>query len=140
MTVNPSNLSFPEEGGAQTIQVSANYAWTASASGSGFKVSPTSGEGVGTVTVTVNTLRPEVCARLTPWAEGAGEGESGELIRRQLEGVARCAALGMTVNTAVVIMNADTTCIAYAENTTIEENSSTLIMPVAALTTLAPIQ
>ena len=52
LTVNPSNLSFPEEGGSQTIQVSANYAWTASVSGSGFKISPASGEGVGTVTVT----------------------------------------------------------------------------------------
>ena len=55
LTVSPSNLSFPEEGGSQTIQVSANYAWTASASGSGFKVSPTSGEGVGTVTVTASS-------------------------------------------------------------------------------------
>ena len=54
LTVNPSNLSFPEEGGAQTIQVSANYAWTASVSGSGFKISPASGEGVGTVTVTAS--------------------------------------------------------------------------------------
>ena len=54
LTVNPSNLSFPEEGGSQTIQVSANYAWTASVSGSGFKISPASGEGVGTVTVTAS--------------------------------------------------------------------------------------
>ena len=54
LTVTPSNLSFPEEGGAQTIQVSANYAWTASVSGSGFKISPASGEGVGSVTVTAS--------------------------------------------------------------------------------------
>ena len=54
LTVNPSSLSFPEEGGSQTIQVSANYAWTASVSGSGFKISPASGEGVGSVTVTAS--------------------------------------------------------------------------------------
>ena len=45
LTVSPSSLSFAEEGGSQTIQVSANYAWTASVSGSGFKISPASGEG-----------------------------------------------------------------------------------------------
>ena len=52
LTVNPSSLSFPEEGGSQTIQVSANYGWTASVSGPGFKISPAMGEGVATVTVT----------------------------------------------------------------------------------------
>ena len=52
LTVNPSSISFPEEGGSQTIQVSANYGWTASVSGPGFKISPAMGEGVATVTVT----------------------------------------------------------------------------------------
>ena len=53
LTVNPTNLSFTQEGGSQTVSVSANYAWTASVDGSGITVSPSSGEGDATVTVTV---------------------------------------------------------------------------------------
>ena len=52
LTVNPTNLSFNQDGGSQTVQVSANYAWTASASGAGISVSPTSGEGEASVTIT----------------------------------------------------------------------------------------
>ena len=52
LSVSPSSLSFPQEGGSQTVQISANYPWTASVSGYGFSVSPTSGEGNATVTVT----------------------------------------------------------------------------------------
>ncbi len=52
LSVSPDSLSFNESGGSQTVQISANYAWTASTSGSGFSVSPSSGEGNATVTVT----------------------------------------------------------------------------------------
>ena len=54
LTVSPESLSFTQEGGSQTVQVSANYAWTASVSGSGFSVSPASGEGDATLTVTAS--------------------------------------------------------------------------------------
>ena len=72
LTVNPSSLSFAEEGGSQTIQVSANYAWTASVSGSGFKISPASGEGVGSVTVTASaaTSADEVTGSVSFQSEG----------------------------------------------------------------------
>jgi thiol-disulfide isomerase/thioredoxin len=52
LSVSPDSLSFPESGGSQTVQISANYPWTASVSGAGFSVSPSSGEGSGSVTVT----------------------------------------------------------------------------------------
>ena len=52
LNVSPTSLSFPQDGGSQTVRVSANYAWTASISGTGLTVSPTAGEGEGTVTVT----------------------------------------------------------------------------------------
>ena len=52
LNVSPTSLSFPQDGGSQTVRVSANYAWTASVSGTGLTVSPTAGEGEGTVTVT----------------------------------------------------------------------------------------
>ncbi len=72
LTVSPSNLSFAEEGGSQTIQVSANYAWTASVSGSGFKISPASGEGVGSVTVTASaaTSADEITGSVSFQSEG----------------------------------------------------------------------
>ena len=53
LTVSPADLSFGQDGGSQTVKVSANYPWTASVSGTGITVSPTSGEGEATVTVTV---------------------------------------------------------------------------------------
>ena len=52
LSATPDNISFSWEGGSQTISISANNAWTASVSGTGFSISPTSGEGNGTVTVT----------------------------------------------------------------------------------------
>jgi len=52
LSVDPQSLSFTEAGGSQTVQISANYAWKASTSGSGFTVSPASGEGNASVTVT----------------------------------------------------------------------------------------
>ena len=54
LSVSPDSLSFPESGGSQTVQISANYPWTASVSGAGFSVSPSSGEGSGSVTVTAS--------------------------------------------------------------------------------------
>ena len=52
LSVSPDSLSFSESGGSQTVQITANYPWTASVSGAGFSVSPSSGEGSGSVTVT----------------------------------------------------------------------------------------
>jgi len=60
LSVSPDSLSFTEAGGSQTVQISANYPWTASVSGAGFSVSPTSGEGNATVTVTAGpTTSPD---------------------------------------------------------------------------------
>ena len=72
LTVSPTNLSFGQDGGSQTIQVSANYAWTATVSGSGFKISPSSGEGVGSVTVTASaaTSPDEVTGSVSFHSEG----------------------------------------------------------------------
>ena len=72
LSVSPDSLSFTESGGSQTVQISANYAWTASVSGSGFKVSPSSGEGDATVTVTADaTSSPdEVSGTLNVMSEG----------------------------------------------------------------------
>ena len=53
LSVSPASLSFNQDGGSQTVQVTANNAWTASASGSGITVSPASGQGNASVTVTV---------------------------------------------------------------------------------------
>ena len=53
LTVSPGDLSFGPDGGSQTVKVSANYPWTASARGTGISVSPSSGEGDATVTITV---------------------------------------------------------------------------------------
>ena len=52
LSVSPTSLSFSQDGGSQTVQVSANYPWTASVNGTGLTVSPLSGEGPATVTVT----------------------------------------------------------------------------------------
>ena len=52
LKVTPPSLSFNEEGGSQTVHVSSNYRWTASASGSGFSVSPNFGDGETQVTIT----------------------------------------------------------------------------------------
>ena len=43
LRVNPSSLSFTEDGGSQTVQLSANYPWSARVSGTGLSVSPSSG-------------------------------------------------------------------------------------------------
>lgn len=64
--------------------------------------------GVETVTVTVNTLRPEISAQLNPWVitengQRLDGIEGGELlIHRQLEGIRRSAAAGMTVKVNTV--------------------------------------
>ena len=75
LRVSPSSLSFSEDGGSQTVQVSANYPWTVNVSGKGFSVSPSSGEGEGRVTVTASpTDEPNpVSARLTFYCEGLTE-------------------------------------------------------------------
>jgi Leucine-rich repeat (LRR) protein len=46
----PQTVSFPQEGGTQTINLSTNsISWTASVSGKGFSVSPSSGSGNATL-------------------------------------------------------------------------------------------
>lgn len=51
--VSPTNVTFPQEGGTQTINLSTNsMSWTASVSGKGFSVSPTSGAGNATLQLT----------------------------------------------------------------------------------------
>ena len=52
LKVSVTSLSFPQAGGSQTVQVTANNDWTASADGQGITVSPTSGKGDATVTIT----------------------------------------------------------------------------------------
>ena len=54
LTVDPANLQFGQDGGSQTVHVSANYAWTASVSGTCLTVSPSSGEGEASVTITAS--------------------------------------------------------------------------------------
>ena len=78
LSVSPDSLSFTESGGSQTVQISANYAWTASVSGSGFSVSPSSGEGNATVTVTASAASSpdEVSGTLTVKSEGLSAGVS----------------------------------------------------------------
>ena len=49
LNVSPTSLSFNQDGGSQTVRVSANYAWTVSVSGTGLTVSPLSGEGATSV-------------------------------------------------------------------------------------------
>ncbi|MBO4536264.1 MAG: BACON domain-containing protein, partial [Bacteroidales bacterium] len=52
LTVNPQSLTFNQDGGTETIHVTANYPWTALVNGTGLTISPMSGEGDATVTVT----------------------------------------------------------------------------------------
>ena len=71
LSLSPDSLSFTESGGSQTVQVTANYPWTASVRGSGFSISPSSGEGSGTITVTASPASSpdEVTGSLTIWSE-----------------------------------------------------------------------
>lgn len=77
LSVSPSSLSFTEAGGSQTVQISANYPWTASVS-NGFSVSPSSGEGNGSVTVTAAaaTMSDPVSSSLSVKSEGLLESVS----------------------------------------------------------------
>ena len=52
LDVNPKSLSFTRDGGSQSVSLTANSPWSATVSGSGFSVSPTSGEGDASVTIT----------------------------------------------------------------------------------------
>lgn len=54
LTVNPTSIQFNQDGGSQTVHVSANYAWTAFVSGTDLTVSPSSGEGDASVTITAS--------------------------------------------------------------------------------------
>lgn len=51
LSVSPDSIAFGAEGGAKTVKVSANSGWTASVSGPGFSVKPSSGEGEVIVTI-----------------------------------------------------------------------------------------
>ena len=94
LTVSPENLSFTQEGGSQTVRVSANYAWTASVSGSGFSVSPASGEGDATLTVTAS-------------AASATDVLSGTLTVRS-EGLSASVKLSQDAKNALLVGNVAT--------------------------------
>ncbi|MBR5735575.1 MAG: hypothetical protein IKX60_02115 [Bacteroidales bacterium] len=72
LTVNPTSLSFSQDGGSQTVKVSANYPWTAYVSGPGLTVDPSSGEGEATVTVTAMAAgsTSEISGSITFRSEG----------------------------------------------------------------------
>ena len=53
-TVETNSLSFPAEGGSQTIKVSSNQEWTFSSSQSWVNCSPSAGSGDATITITVD--------------------------------------------------------------------------------------
>ena len=102
LSVSPSSLSFTQDGGSQTVQVTANYAWTASVSGSGFKISPSSGEGIGSVTVTATaaTSSDEVSGTLSFQSEGLTASVSLKQEAKsviQVGGVAKIPAEGGTI-------------------------------------------
>ena len=94
LTVSPDSLSFPQDGGSQTVRISANYAWTASVSGSGFSVSPASGEGDATLTVTAS-------------AASATDVLSGTLTV-QSEGLLASVKLSQEAKSAILVGNAAT--------------------------------
>ena len=94
LTVSPDSLSFTQDGGSQTVRVSANYAWTASVSGSGFSVSPTSGEGDATLTVTAS-------------AASATDVLSGTLTL-QSEGLSASVKLSQEAKSAILVGSAAT--------------------------------
>ena len=53
LEANPTTVTFTQEGGTETINLTTNsMSWTASVSGKGFSVSPTSGSGNTTLTLT----------------------------------------------------------------------------------------
>ena len=89
LSVSPDSLSFNESGGSQTVQISANYPWTASVSGSGFSVSPSSGEGNATVTVTAS-------------AASSPDGTSGTLNVRS-EGLSASVSLSQAAKPTLVL-------------------------------------
>ncbi|MDR1980855.1 MAG: hypothetical protein LBQ39_04435, partial [Tannerellaceae bacterium] len=67
LTVNPSTLDFPADGGSQEISVTSNTSWTASSSELWATVSPASGSNDDevSVTVTTNTGSSERTATIT---------------------------------------------------------------------------
>ena len=89
LSVSPDSLSFSESGGSQTVQISANYAWTASVSGPGFSVSPNSGEGNATVTVTAS-------------ASSSPDESSGTLSVRS-EGLSASVALSQSAKPTIIL-------------------------------------
>ena len=89
LSVSPDSLSFSESGGSQTVQISANYAWTASVNGSGFSVSPSSGEGNATVTVTAS-------------ASSSPDETSGTLSVRS-EGLSASVALSQSAKPTIIL-------------------------------------
>ncbi|MCR5709582.1 MAG: DNA/RNA non-specific endonuclease [Bacteroidales bacterium] len=54
VSVSPTSLSFPEEGGTLSLSVSSNGAWYVQTQGDWFKASNYAGSGNGTVDVTAN--------------------------------------------------------------------------------------
>ncbi|MDO5443414.1 MAG: M64 family metallopeptidase [Bacteroidia bacterium] len=72
LSVNPVSVSFESNGGVQYVNVSANYPWTASVSGSGFTISPSSGDGDSpiSITATKNASQDENKGEITIKCEG----------------------------------------------------------------------
>ena len=66
LSVSPDSLAFPQEGGSQTVRISANNAWTASVSGSGSSLTVTAAAASaadpssGTLTVSSSGLSASV--------------------------------------------------------------------------------
>lgn len=67
LSVNTKSLTFNQIGGVSSIIITANKAWTASVSGTGFSIDPTQGEGCGTITVKaeVNSSIEEIKGSVT---------------------------------------------------------------------------
>ena len=72
LDVNPKSLSFTRDGGSQSVSLTANSPWSATVSGSGFSVSPTSGEGDASVTITAQpaSSAEDVTSSVTFSSEG----------------------------------------------------------------------
>ena len=92
LSISPDSLSFSEAGGSQTVQISANYAWSAAITGSGFSVSPSSGEGNATVTVTASAA--------------SSTDESIGTLKVTSEGLLASVSLRQDKKTSIVVGNA----------------------------------
>lgn len=72
LNASPGSISFESCGGVQIVNVRANYPWTASVSGSGFTISPSSGEGDCPISVTAesNSSSDDITGTITFTSQG----------------------------------------------------------------------